>query len=258
MNTIVLAVDFLALLAIVGLCLLGRFYLPGYLAKKGENLATKEDVAKITALTEEIRAKVANLEWFRQEEIKALLDFYDASSRFLLGPLNRNWRTYAMSAAPEAIVAQVQETDSAIQHVNLLLYRLMFYGADNLSLVAAGDLANSCIRAGEIFHRHLAPIATARKKVQRVFASTQADEVGREERANALMSMHQRISAMFEELTPEQEEAHISFGAFLQSVHRLLEHRGIEIRPASLRVLMGTPPRPATEAAPETTSPEEE
>ncbi len=32
-----------------------KHYLPGYMAKKGENLATKEDVAKITRRTEEVQ-----------------------------------------------------------------------------------------------------------------------------------------------------------------------------------------------------------
>lgn len=44
----------------VSVFLLGLFikhYLPGYMAKKGENLAAKEDVAEITRRTEEVQKK---------------------------------------------------------------------------------------------------------------------------------------------------------------------------------------------------------
>ncbi|WP_324809784.1 hypothetical protein [Ralstonia pickettii] len=47
--------DVLWLFAGVLLGLIGREFLPGYLRRKGENLATKEDIGRITSLQEEVK-----------------------------------------------------------------------------------------------------------------------------------------------------------------------------------------------------------
>lgn len=63
----------------VAVILLGLFikhYLPGYMAKKGENLATKEDVTEITRRTEEVQEEFRkDLEKF-SSDIHFKYDFY--------------------------------------------------------------------------------------------------------------------------------------------------------------------------------------
>jgi hypothetical protein len=81
------------------LLLFWRSFLPGYLNKKGENLATHEDIGKVldqvravTTTTKEIEAKISNEVWDRQkrwelkrdavfEGAKRVSSAYDAFSR---------------------------------------------------------------------------------------------------------------------------------------------------------------------------------
>ncbi|WP_058186695.1 hypothetical protein [Terracidiphilus gabretensis] len=68
-------------------------YFGAYLKQKGENLATKEDIAQITRAQEEIKAKISDDIWDRQKQwelkrdvvfdvIRALADFDMAVNRF--------------------------------------------------------------------------------------------------------------------------------------------------------------------------------
>jgi len=45
-----------------------------YAAKKGENLATKEDIAQLTKIAEEIKADISDKIWDRQEKWKLKRD----------------------------------------------------------------------------------------------------------------------------------------------------------------------------------------
>ena len=58
--TAIVVLQVLVLLGIVALGLIIKFYLPSYVAKKGENLATKEDIAEITNKIEGVRAGYAH------------------------------------------------------------------------------------------------------------------------------------------------------------------------------------------------------
>jgi hypothetical protein len=49
-------------------------FLGTYAAKKGENLATKEDIAELTKIAEGIRAKISDVVWDRQEQWKLRRD----------------------------------------------------------------------------------------------------------------------------------------------------------------------------------------
>ena len=68
-------------------------YLGAYLKRKGENLATKEDIGELTKTTEEIKAKISDDVWDRQKQwelkrdvvfdaIRVLADLDGAINRF--------------------------------------------------------------------------------------------------------------------------------------------------------------------------------
>jgi hypothetical protein len=50
------------------ICAAAGAYLGSYLKKKGENLATKEDIAELTRATKEIEAKISHDVWNRQRQ----------------------------------------------------------------------------------------------------------------------------------------------------------------------------------------------
>lgn len=66
-----MVIEILELVAIVGVAILVRFYLPSYFKKKGENLATKEDIGGIEREIQEVRSKYSqDLELLRSELTK--------------------------------------------------------------------------------------------------------------------------------------------------------------------------------------------
>lgn len=76
MDWLLLIVEFASIVAVFLLGLFTKNYLPSYMEKKGENLATKEDVKEITRRTEEVQQE------FRQEmarfskDLEFKYDFY--------------------------------------------------------------------------------------------------------------------------------------------------------------------------------------
>lgn len=60
METIMQILNILVIIVVGIIFLFRRFYLPSYLSKKGENLATKEDIADITKKIEEVKIEFAS------------------------------------------------------------------------------------------------------------------------------------------------------------------------------------------------------
>ena len=76
MDWVIIALEVLGIITVFLLGLFTKNYLPSYMEKKGENLATKEDVKEITRKTEEVQQE------FRQEmarfsqDLEFKYDFY--------------------------------------------------------------------------------------------------------------------------------------------------------------------------------------
>ncbi|BFN31069.1 hypothetical protein VHTUMSATKI_12640 [Vibrio harveyi] len=70
----------------------------GYLKKKGENLATKEDISEITHQIETVKSmfdlQTENMKSFSQEQKLELLGFYDSSTEFRYEFLSVNFGNF--------------------------------------------------------------------------------------------------------------------------------------------------------------------
>jgi hypothetical protein len=60
-------------------------FIGSYAAKKGENLATKEDIAQLTKIAERIRAKISDEYWDRQKQWEMRRDTLYEAVRVLTG-----------------------------------------------------------------------------------------------------------------------------------------------------------------------------
>lgn len=58
-------------------------YLAGYLKKKGENLATKEDIRELTQVTKEIEAKIDDRVWNRQRQWEMKKEIFIEATRIV-------------------------------------------------------------------------------------------------------------------------------------------------------------------------------
>ena len=77
MDWLLLIVEIASIIAVFLLGLFTKNYLPSYMEKKGENLATKEDVKEITRRTEEVQQE------FRQEMARFSKDLVNLSMIFI-------------------------------------------------------------------------------------------------------------------------------------------------------------------------------
>ena len=83
---------------VIGVGILGfliRGYFGSYMSEKGKNLATKEDIAQITAQIENVKASVQTLTQlktdYEQQRRQWLLSFYDSSVEMLYEKFNVNF-----------------------------------------------------------------------------------------------------------------------------------------------------------------------
>ena len=68
MNTLMLVLEILALVGIGVAILLWKYSVPGYLKKKGENLATKEDIEAITEKVEGVRVALKKVDRMNEKK----------------------------------------------------------------------------------------------------------------------------------------------------------------------------------------------
>jgi hypothetical protein len=120
----------LCFVSLVGGYIIGSF-LPSYFKKKGENLATKEDIAELTKTAKEIEAKINEGVWERQRqwELKreALLEGGRAIADFLAAiiRLNAIYATKQGASQDEEtqyLIAQSKQETDALDAVNKATY----------------------------------------------------------------------------------------------------------------------------------------
>jgi hypothetical protein len=68
MNVLNLLVDLNSVILIVLVANVFKPFIGSYAARKGENLATKEDIAQLTKIAEGIRAEISDKVWDRQKQ----------------------------------------------------------------------------------------------------------------------------------------------------------------------------------------------
>jgi hypothetical protein len=74
MNVLNLLVDLNSVILIVLVANVFKPFIGSYAARKGENLATKEDIAQLTKIAEGIRAEISDKVWDRQKQWKLKRD----------------------------------------------------------------------------------------------------------------------------------------------------------------------------------------
>jgi hypothetical protein len=142
------------------LILVGGFggYLAGYMKKKGENLATREDIDKVFAETKRIEAKISDDVWDRQKrwELKRdlLLDAIKkiAGVRENLTRLHAIYLTNIRSTNPEMLELEVRRTGvgtkwiEAIERLDEIVF-LAELACDGGTVAALADF--------DMFARHI-------------------------------------------------------------------------------------------------------
>lgn len=183
---VVLAVQVLIGLGTVAAALLLRHYLPAYIAKKGENVATKEDIGEITdrlervrtgylAQIEELKASLqGNLQvqqGFRTERDMALLRFYDAAIVFMYNSLAVNFGEFPMDGG-RALFEHDQQFRQRVTELLLLYQRLVLYfdHDDELRSLAEQTLLHG-LNARKVHKKHYSGIKLTQVEEDSAFQS---------------------------------------------------------------------------------------
>lgn len=166
MEEILLLLQVLTLSAVVVLAALARSYLPSYMKKKGENLATKEDISAITEEVEKVRSlHAAEVESFKtslrlaaeqrsmlqSKKSDAELAFFESCVGLLGEKLPRSFGDMALQEIPDFR----REVDDLFLALYVNYHKILLYsesGGDEI-VSAAERIAGSAIEAKKLFDK---------------------------------------------------------------------------------------------------------
>lgn len=188
MEEILLLLQLLTLLAVGVLAALAKSYLPSYMKKKGENLATKEDISVITEEVEKVRSLHAvEVESFKtslrlaaeqrsmlqSKRSEAELAFFESCVGLLGEKLPRSFGDIELQEIPDFR----REVDGLFLTLYINYHKILLYsesGGDEI-ISAAERIAASAIEAKKLFDKaigsyhaatHLAMIKAKQEHVE--------------------------------------------------------------------------------------------
>lgn len=134
-----------------------RGYFGSYVAEKGKNLATKEDIAKITAQVESVKASVQTVAMlkndYEQQRRQCLLSFYDSALDMLYEKLSVNFGDFPCDEGKSFF--EFEQSFHQLTATMLKQYqRIVLYFEHEDSLRASAEvLLNKALEAYRLFKR---------------------------------------------------------------------------------------------------------
>ena len=164
----------------IGIFIAGLFlrkYLPTYLSKKGENLATKEDIAEITQRIESVKNSYASqLERFRsalsvsanqrtaftEQQRRTLFQFFDHCVELIADKLRVNPGDFPMNDIGQSLTKHQQTVSDLFTMIIVDYYRILLYFDANSDLVAtATKIIQSSSSVNQAFKKHFGKVKMA-------------------------------------------------------------------------------------------------
>jgi hypothetical protein len=168
-NTLILIFQAVLLIAFGILAALAKYYFPGYLKKKGENLATREDVEEITDKIERTRVQyLSSIERLKSEltisseqqsklkekEREALLTFFEDCLILINEKLTFNFGDMTYDEGKFLIEYQ-RSLDHLFTRIIVDYHRLLLYfSAEDQLLNAAVSLVQAVIEVRKIYRKN--------------------------------------------------------------------------------------------------------
>jgi hypothetical protein len=186
MNEWVIALEILQVVIIVIIGLFIRSYLPGYFKKKGENLATKEDIGEITEQVERIKtlysaqmestrssiaqARLEKEEYLREQK-SCLLRFYDLAIELMYEKLAVNFGDLPMDQG-KSLAGFRNSFYELISNLIKSYQRIVVYFShdDNLR-VEAESVLTQALEARRVFKKYFAGVTIAFLNESQAFLS---------------------------------------------------------------------------------------
>jgi hypothetical protein len=190
MDIVIIVLISLQFLAVCFIVLLAKSYLPKYIAKRAENLATKEDIGEITRITEEAKKSyIHEVERLRsdliilREEItlvrtrgdKALIDFFE----------NCNALLSKFYAFPNMVSVAVREDiDEFCDTVGRLYNNVrrsqkclpVYFHGDEKLVKQSIKVVSACTKLLCAFDEYFPPLASAFEKQKKAYIKEDDEE----------------------------------------------------------------------------------
>jgi hypothetical protein len=177
MDYLVPALKVISVLGIFVLGLMTRRYLPAYATKKGENLATKEDIGEITRIIEGVRSQNATeLELVRgalqqasqwqtslaEVERNTIVDFFDECVELIFGKVQTNLGELPIADSGRSLFEYQTGVREQLVMILKRYHRLILYLKPGSEIAtAAQKFATGSIGFGAAFRKHFGRLKSA-------------------------------------------------------------------------------------------------
>jgi uncharacterized membrane-anchored protein YhcB (DUF1043 family) len=159
--------------------LLLKSFLPNYVKKKAENLATKEDIKNITEKIESVKSKVEiNTDAHKSyigERKGALLKFYDEISSFHYELMAVNFGDFPMDGGQSLYEYQTNYYKAVAEILKSYQRLVIYLPNDSILLGQANAITVNVIESRKVLKSHFGSIKTTSIKEHQAYANVQAD-----------------------------------------------------------------------------------
>jgi len=159
-----------------------KSFLPNYVKKKAENLATKEDIKNITEKIESVRSKVEiNTDAHKSyvsERKEALLKFHDEITSFHYELMAVNFGDFPMDGGKSLYEYQTNYYKAVAEILKSYQRLVIYLSNDSVLLKKANTITNNVIDSRKILKSHFGSIKMTSIKEHQAYENISAD--GRE------------------------------------------------------------------------------
>lgn len=226
-----------------------RYWLPGYLKQKGENAATKEDVATITQKIESVKHDYSTkLEALRSEfgvvsaqrarlnerGFESLTVFFDTALHLIKEKLEVNLGEIgSIASASDELYRYQREVESLFTKLAVDYHKLILFNIDKPDLVNA---ANSVVVGVELVHqsfrKHFGEVKLAISEEARVM---HADDKARIMTAAA--ASDKAVRAYYDDFRPRKRNLDSAFSEYLKALHNYIKQSSQQLEIGALKDL---------------------
>jgi hypothetical protein len=214
-----------------------KSYFPAYFSEKGKNLATKEDIGRITSIVESTRTQyLAALERLKTEfsvsseyqsrlkekEREALLSLFDDCVILLADKLSYNFGDLTYEESKQ-LMQYHKSVDRLFTQIFIGYNRLHLYlPGDSKLLIAAEELTGSVFEIRKVFRKHFGKLRLAISEESEAMAAG-----NRQALDNLVPETDAATKAYYSHLRPAEEKLRLSFKGYIDALNRHFKDEGI-------------------------------
>jgi hypothetical protein len=220
MDSLILLLEILSVAGIAVLGLMARRYLPAYVAEKGKNLATKEDIEEITRIIEGVRSQsAAQLELVRsalqhtsqwqsslaETERNAIVDFFDDCVDLIFGKVQENLGEFPLDNGKSLVNYQTSVRDLVVTLFRKYHRLILYLRPDSEIGAAAEKFVRASAGFDAAFKKHFGRVKAA--LIEEGLAAQKTDRGEYRDAVSATNSAAKTYQSTIEPFTSEMSES---------------------------------------------------